>query len=60
MTAQYFLAASALAIAILVPMGAPVAALVGGIALATVINVTLNKLNAVPSRKSKHSKKPNS
>ena len=60
MTPQYFLAAAALAIAILVPMGAPVAALVGGIVLATLINVTINKLNAVPSKRPKRAKKPNS
>ena len=53
MSPQYFLAASALAIAVLVPLGAPVSALAIGIAFAALLNVTKHKLNGPSSTRIK-------
>jgi hypothetical protein len=48
MSPKFFLAAAALAIAVLVPMGAPVSSVAVGIALGGLLVATINKLN-VPS-----------
>jgi len=45
MSPQFFLAAAALAIAILVPLGAPVPAIAVGIALAGLLVATKQKFN---------------
>ena len=57
MNVNHLLGACVIALGVLVPMGAPIPAVAGGIAMAAVLIIGLSKLKNVESKKAKPGRK---